>query len=236
MKVETLENLVNEQLPAPYSLKQSVTLVTEGSFIDYFNRFATDSSTIFVNDERAEFIAVLDYHNSPIQPAWKRHIASYKCPKTKEWNAWIESNNKKMNQEDFALFVEDNINEIIEPNGADMLQIASSLKASNHVDFKSAVRLDNGEVQFNYTETINGQAGVNGQMQIPEKIKLAIAPFLKGAPYEIEARFRYRIQQGGLSMWYTLIRPHIFSEHAFNDVVEKIKSNITKGHLVHGMQ
>lgn len=237
MKVEALKDIAEQHYQRqerPQQLKQSVQLTTEDSFVEYFNRYATESSTIFVDDKTSVFTAVLDYHDDPAKPAWKRHTANYSCPKTKEWGSWIECNNKKMTQEEFALFIEDNLKEIIKPNGADMLQIAANLKAKNDVDFKSAIRLDNGQVQFAYTETVSGQAGLNGQMQIPEKIKLIIAPYFKGAAYEIEARFRYRITPQGLQMWYTLIRPHIFSDDAFTDIVEKVKSKIDKGHLVHG--
>lgn len=235
MKVENLSALVNEQLPRPYSLKQNIELITSESFAEYFNRYATDSSTIFVNDKDSSFTAVMDYHDSPTEPSHKRHIATYKCPKTKEWSSWAEGNNKKMTQEEFALFIEDNLREITDPNPADMLQIASTLKASNNVDFKSGMRLDNGEVQFTYTENIQGQAGVTGQLQVPEKIKLIMAPFMKGAAYEIEARFRYRIASGGLTMWYALIRPHVFVDDAFTDAVNKIKEQMEKGHLVHAI-
>ncbi len=235
MKVETLSHLVNEQLERPYRLNQMVKLITADSFIDYYNRFATDSSTIFVDDESSTFLAVLDYHDSPSLPAWKGHKATYQCPKTKEWNNWQKSNNEKMSQGEFALFIEDNMREIVEPNGAAMLEIASSLKAKNDVDFKSAIRLDNGQVQFNYSETVNGQAGVQGQLSIPEKIKLIMSPFLQGAAYEIEARFRYRITPNGLSMWYTLIRPHVFVEDAFKDVCNAITEKMAKGQLVHGV-
>lgn len=235
MKLHSLEALVEKQLPRPYSLTQSVELLTHESFVEYFNRYATESSTIFVNDKDSSFTAILDYHDSPSEPAWKRHRVTYTCPKTKEWGNWTKSNNEKMDQETFALFIEDNLREIMEPNGADMLQIASSLKATNNLDFKSGLRLDNGQVQFTYVETIVGQAGTTGHMQIPEKIKLAIAPFLKGVTYEIEARFRYRIAQGGLTMWYTLIRPHAFVDDAFASVVKKVKETIAKGHMIHAV-
>lgn len=235
MKVHDLSNLVKEQLPRPYSLTETVELLTSDSFIEYFNRYATDSSTIFVNDSNSTFTAIFDYHDSPTEPCWKRHIAVYKCPKTKEWSSWEKSNNEKMTQEEFALFIEDNVREIIDPDGSTMLQIASTLKASNNVDFKSGIRLDNGQVQFNYTENIQGQAGVTGQLAVPEKLKLIMAPFMKGAAYEIEARFRYRISQGGLTMWYTLIRPHVFVDDAFADAVSKIKDGIQRGKLVHAI-
>lgn len=235
MKVETLSQLVDQQLERPYRLNQTVKLITADSFVDYYNRFATESSTIFVDDESSTFVAILDYHDTPKEPAWKGHKATYQCPKTKEWNNWLASNNQKMEQEEFALFIEDNMREIIEPDGAAMLEIASSLKATNSVDFKSAIRLDNGQVQFTYSETVNGQAGVTGQLNIPEKIKLIMSPFLQGAAYEIEARFRYRITPKGLMMWYTLIRPHIFVEDAFKDVCAAVSEKMEKGQLVHGV-
>lgn len=233
MKVATLKEIVEEQLPRPYSLNQKIELLTEESFIEYFNRYATESSTIFVDDQTSTFTAVLDYHDSPKEPAHKRHVAYYRCPQTKEWNSWYKHNNEKMSQEEFALFIEDNLKEIDEPNPADMLQIASTLKAKNNVDFSSGIRLDNGEVQFNYTEKIQGVAGVQGQLEIPEKIKLIIAPFLKGPAYNIEARFRYRVAQGGLTLWYSLIRPHACVDDAFTEVCEKINTGKKKGHLVH---
>jgi uncharacterized protein YfdQ (DUF2303 family) len=234
MKVVELNELIEKQLPRPYTLKQNVELLTEESFIEYFKRYATESSTIFVDDQTSTFTAVLDYHDSPTEPAFKRHIATYKCPQTKEWSSWIKHNNDKFSQEDFALFIEDNLKEIVEPNGADMMQIAATLKAKNNVDFSSGIRLDNGEVQFSYTEKITGLAGVQGQLEIPEKIKLIIAPFLKGPAYNIEARFRYRVAQGGLTLWYSLIRPYACVDDAFSDVCEKIKTGIAeRGHLIH---
>jgi len=232
MKVHTLENLVEQQLERPYKLKQKIELLSAESFIEYYNRYAIESSTIFVDITNGKFTAVLDYHDSPNEAAWKLHTATYDCPLTKEWTNWQHYNNDKMSQEDFALFIEDNLREIMEPDGAQMLEIAASLKAKTNVDFKQSVRLDNGQTQFTYSETIDGQAGVTGQLQIPEKIKLAIKPLQSGAPYECEARFRYRITQQGLVMWYTLIRPHLIQEDAVNDVFNKIKEEMSTGHIV----
>ncbi len=232
MKVEALDRLIQETRERPARLDQTVTLLSAESFVEYFNRYATESSTIFVDIESGQFIAVFDYHESPGLPAWKKHRAVYSCPQTKEWNSWSHFDNQKMEQEEFALFIEDNLNEIIEPNGAQMLEIAASLKAKTNVDFKSSIRLDNGQTQFVYSEKVDGQAGATGQLEIPEKIKLAIKPFQQGAPYELEARFRYRITQGGLRMWYTLIRPHLIHQDAVNDVFNMISEGKKCGHII----
>lgn len=234
MKVETLEHLAEQQRPYPYRIKDTVTVLSAESFVEYFNRFADPHSHVFADIENAKFVGVIDYHENGYgnTARWKSHQVIYTCPKTKEWSGWLSNNNEKMSQEEFALFIEDNLTEIMEPNGAQMLEIAASLKAKNNVDFKSSIRLDNGETQFTYQETIAGQAGVTGQLSIPEKIKLAIKPFQFGPPYECEARFRYRISSSGLTMWYTLIRPHLIHNDAVTEVFSKISEGITTGHII----
>ena len=49
MKVETLEHLVEQQQERPYKLKDKVTLLSSESFIEYYNRFCTEDSVIFVD-------------------------------------------------------------------------------------------------------------------------------------------------------------------------------------------
>lgn len=236
MKAIDLNSIVEKTRTAPRRLEQKFTAHSPKAFIDYFNRYAIDkSSAIFIDRINNVFVGVIDYHCSATDPKFAVHRVSYTAPKTDEATKWLDNNNKKMSQEDFALFIEDSQREILEPNPAEMLEIAASLKANNNVDFKSAVRLDNGQVQFNYTENINGQAGVNGQLAIPEKIKIALQPFKGGAPYEVEARFRYRITQQGLVMWYTLISPSLVINDAINDIAKQVTEHAKTKDIYEGV-
>lgn len=234
MAVHVQQELADLSLKQPRYLKQSVSLLTAEAFVNYFNRFADEHSTVFYNPETGKFTGYLDFHASKDQPEFLRHKCYYTCPKTVEWNAWIKNNNQKMNQEEFALFIEDNLKQIAEPDGATMLEIASSLKATNNVDFRSATSLSNGQVQFTYNETINGQAGAKGNLEIPQIIKINIKPFMNGAPYEVQARFRYRISAQGLQLYYTLISPHLIIEDAVNDVLEVMKIHIDPERIIEG--
>lgn len=223
MKAVNLLELDEATRNAPRRLKQIFVAHSPKSFIDYFNRYATEGkSAIFIDRIENKFVGVIDFHENAETPHFAAHRCIYTAPKTEESIKWLKHNNEKMTQEDFALFIEDSQREILEPNPAEMLEIAASLKANNNVDFKSAMRLDNGQVQFTYTETINGQAGVNGHLAIPEKIKLVLTPFKGSTPYEVEARFRYRITQAGLQMWYTLISPHLVINDAINDIAAQV--------------
>lgn len=232
MKVEALEKYAEQLRPRPLTLEQTVKTLSAPSFLDYYNRYADEHSTIFVDTETGRFEAILDYHASPTEPAHKRHRVVYNCPQSKEWSAWIKNNNEKMTQEEFALFIEDNLLEIEEPNGAQMLEIASTLKATNSVNFRQSTRIDNGQVQFTYQETIDGQAGHSGQFEIPEQIGLILRPFHGGASYRLRARFRYRITPSGLVLWYTLVRPHLVKEDAIKDVLEMIADEMGQGQLI----
>lgn len=234
MKIEALTDMVDDRREKPHQLKQTVTTLSSESFIEYFNRFASEHSTVFVDTEDGVFVGVLDYHQGQNRADWKRHKVVYSCPQTQEWKDWIIENNASMTQTEFALFIEDHMNQVTQPNGSELLKIATTLKAKSEVDFKSNIRLDNGEVQFTYNEVINGAAGEQGQFSIPEEFTLAIKPLQNGAPYELKARFRYRKTPNGLKMWYTLQQPHICMDDAINDVLESIKEKIEKGHVVLG--
>lgn len=88
------------------------------------------------------------------------------------------------------------------------LEIAQSVQGKTKADWKTARRLDNGEVSFAYQEEIQASAGRSGHLEIPATFTLAIAPFYGEQPYEISARLRYRIREGHLSIGYKLDRPH----------------------------
>ena len=137
----------------------------------------------------------------------------------------VTADGKTMKQADFAKFIEDNLPDIAEPNGSDLLIISRSLEAKKKVDFESAVRLDNGETQFTYNEEIKGTAG-KGTLEIPEIFVLGIPVFHGGDAYKLEARLRYRINDGQLLMWFDLLRPERLLEDAFNQVIARVKEQL----------
>lgn len=229
VSVESLEHL----LPAPTRTRQKLTVLDAGSFIDYVNRFANSATAVFCNGpEGRTFSAVIDYHQ-PDSPAWRDHIATYRCPTTIEWGRWKESDRKRMDQATFAEFIEENVKDITQPENeanapgaADMLEISRTLEAKKNITFRQGTRLDNGQVQLTYNEEIDGRAGEAGQLRIPEQFFIAVKPFLGGDAFCVPARFRYRIQEGRLQMWFELVRPDKVLEEAYNAVRTTIQTAI----------
>lgn len=162
-------------------------------------------------------------------PNWGKHRIMFTCKQTPEWKRWTEKSGVKMSQVDFAEFLEDNGVDINPnntagmPSMADMVEIARNMSATVAGDFNQAIRLGNGNVQFKWTETIEAKAQTNsGEIQIPERFVIGIAPFTGFDGFEIHARLKYRLQAGKLTMWFELERPHKVVERAAQQVLAKI--------------
>ena len=207
----------------PRHIEASVKVSTARSFVKYVSDFVTDYTAVFADLKNERFTAVLDYHDPVNGPAWGKHVVSYSCPVDSRWRAWLLLDGKTMSQTDFALFIETNLLDIVDPSGADMLTISKELQAKKKIDFKSGQNLANGDVQFTYNEKTTGSAG---QMDIPQEFKLGIPVYEGGAKYEVTARLRYRITDGVLTMWYDLLRPERMAEDAFKEVQNEIEQGL----------
>jgi len=229
VRLQDLEHL----LANPTRIRQAIKILDADTFIAYVNRFASPAAAVFCDGpEGRTFTAVLDYHQ-PDSPSWGQHKAVYCCPISIEWGRWKSADRKRMNQADFAEFVEENVKDItapdntpMAPSAADMLEISRTLEAKKNISFRQGTRLDNGQVQLTYNEEIDGRAGEAGQLSIPEQFYIAVRPFLGGDAFCVPARFRYRIQEGRLIMWYELVRPDKVLEEAYTTVRSKIQDSI----------
>lgn len=223
----------DKKLPKPEYTENTVNLDTAESFIEYFNRYADESSVISCDINDGSFRGIIDYHTKD-QPEYGRHICEFTCKRTEEWTQWRNYSGCAMSQEEFAYFIEQHAEEIITPTPADMLEIALSLRAKKNINFDKAIRLDNGQTQLEYTEVIKGTAGARGQLAIPEIIEIGVKLFEGGEGYKMQSRFRYRIKEGQLAMWYELIRPHKAHQKAVNDAFNLIKEQANHSMIVHG--
>lgn len=217
--VETLER----QLSSPRKARGFAVLSDEESFIYYTNLHKTEQTDLYYTVDKPGFKVVFNA-NRPQNPGWGDFGAFYDCPLSPEWITWVDHDGKRMGQEDFARFIEANLPYIVDPENAQMLEIALTLEAKKKVSFVSGLRLSNGSNEFTYEENVDGSAA-KGKLKIPEKIALGIRVFQNGEAYRVEANFRYRIGEGGkLQMWYELVRPHLVIQDAVSNVRDKIQA------------
>lgn len=220
-----------ETLDRPLQLQQTVSLHTAKDFIGYVNRFADKNSVIFVNVLGGKIQAVLDYHEAtPVEEygsnAKQRlcsHKAIFNVEQTPEFKKIRDKSGESMSQSEFALFLEDVMPYINQPAATELYEIVSTLSAKTSVDFKSGVRTDNGQVSITYNENIDASAGREGKLNIPEQIVFGIQVHRGGSHYALPARFRYRIKDGNLRMWYDLDQLEKAIEKSMEDTVTYIR-------------
>lgn len=225
----SLESLESHQL-SPSRIRQRVRLISPASLIAYISKFKDERTVVFADKVKTSIVAVLDYHESAAVANWGEHKAVYDCPFSDEWKEWASRDKSGMCQTDFAEFLENHIQNIAPvsddykgPSGTDLLEMILAFQETRKAEFKSVRRLQDGTFQMSYSDEKSG----SGNTSLPEKISLAISPFHNGAPYQVDARIRYRLREGQLVLWYELIEPAKIVEHAFQEIVVDMESQLT---------
>lgn len=213
-----ITSTVAKLMPYP-SRKQGVTVLLDiDSFVSYC--FHEESVRVYADPNSYALTAVFN-DNTTDRPGWRDHRAVYCTEKSSELVCWLKNNKQPMEQEAFAVFLEDNISDIVEPSGEQMLAMALTMQAKTEANFQSSRRLDNGQVQLIYTETIDARAGA-GQIEIPREFSIGIRLFKNGSGYKLRARLKYRLGGGRVKFWYELDRPETSIEEAFAEYVAKV--------------
>jgi uncharacterized protein YfdQ (DUF2303 family) len=197
---------------------------TVESFIDYVTIHKDDAeTTIWVHPTEGRVIAVLDDH-SATNPAWREHKVELTLQHSPEWLFWMRTNDQLMDQETFAELLREGLPDIASPDGATLLEIATTIEAKTAVHFRSAVDTSSGEKKFKYDESVDasGTTAADGEVAVPRQFTLVIAPFLGEEPVEVIANLKHRTQGGNLRLGYKLERPERAVEDALQRVADRL--------------
>lgn len=218
-------------LDTPERAVANVKLRDAASFIRYFNDHKAERSRVYASLEPASFVAVFDDFalrdegkvERAIDPSgqadWRGFRATFEVPASREWKLWTAANRKQFSQLGFAEFLQDNLPDVAQPDGATLLELSLNFEAAQTGTFIAAQRLQDGS--HNLTWKADNNAA--GTVKLPEQIVLSIPVFENEAPAELHARLRYRVKEGQLAIWYELIRPHKVLEAAFRTTWKRIE-------------
>jgi uncharacterized protein YfdQ (DUF2303 family) len=202
------------------------------TLIAYIDKHGLPQTEVWADVSRASLVAIINAHLGTTgdgvedYAGWSDHRAVLEVRHTPSWVAWLGLDKKWLTQTEFAEHIEDRAVDIVQPSGAEMLELAQSITATVGVAFESSKQLSSGERQLEYKETVTAKAGSRGRLDIPTSIELGLVPF-EGAPkYKVTARFRFRINGGDLRLSYSLERPEDVVANAFTDIVTKVGAAI----------
>lgn len=210
----------DDEARLPDRIRAQRTFDHPDSFVDYFVRYSNVDSTIYGDSDQARFVGLLDEH-PPAGTSLTTHTATMQLRPSPEWDHWRLHDGALLDQVTFAEHIEDRIDTIVDPAGAEMLELAQHLEGTRSVAFKSGQRLADGRIQFRYDENIETQAP--GHATIPTSFTLAIPIFDGTDPYRVTCRLRYRLGDAGrLKLGYKIDQPDTLTRHALTSIAEQI--------------
>lgn len=180
------------------------------------------------NPEAPAVVAILNGNGTGAsgvgEPGWGDFRVKIEFRPTPQWTKWRNFDGKMLTQVAFAEFLEDNIDDIVEPSGAAMLEIASYLEIVRNVNFKSGIALSSGVVQFVHEQDDAAKVKAN-TFEVPKEFSIGVAPVFGLKHYRVPARFRYRLNDGKLTLGYKLQR----IENVMGLVVEEVIAAVERG-------
>jgi uncharacterized protein YfdQ (DUF2303 family) len=209
--------------PGPARREGTTQLTEVDSLIAYLRDWGSERTVIYADTTALKLTAVLDEHpRGPADAAWRKHRAVYSCPRAAEWIAWTGQADKPMGQTAFGDWIETRLEDLVAAEGfpkpTEMLTVARQLHIKTTGEFRRDINPTNGDsILINKSETTPGST------QIPRAFMIGIPCFEGGDRYQIEARLRFSLEEGGKPMFtFTLHRCKEIERDAFGEVRSKV--------------
>jgi uncharacterized protein YfdQ (DUF2303 family) len=209
-------------------IRQQVKAYNAESFAAYVNTYkevarddvlATAQTTIFAELPSYKVKAIIDYH-APGVAEYCHHTVLFEVPMSDEWRRWATIEGRPMGQVEFAEFLEENCNDIVDPPAAVFLDIVTTLQAKKNVSFTSGIRLSDGSNQLAYSEEIEAKG--KGQLTLPSSFDIGVPVFEGGEAYKVRVLLRYRLTEGKITFTVKLHRRQFLQKTAFQDICTAI--------------
>lgn len=200
---------------------------------DSFSQFVQDRRTPeampdLYADAAANTLTAIFNPGTEGQPGWNDDRVVLNLTHTPEWLAWTTLDRQQVSQVKFAEFIEDNRADVVNPDGATLLEMVQEFEATTNVEFRSAQRLQNGQRQVTYVEKTEGRTtagAAGGMIEFPGAFTLAIPIFDGLDPTTIEARVRYRVASGNLTIGFVLDDTDRLETEAFDAVLAAVEQD-----------
>lgn len=214
----------------PQFVKQTVRLTDALSMEAYLNRFRNPSTLMFASIKDSAIVGIVDYHGEAtdqhpiVKPDFGTHIAVMALAFSQEWLMWTGSNTKMMEHVEFASFLEENCLDVVEPVGAELLELCRDLQVRQDVHFASSVRLgDKVSVEFSKDEN----ATTKSNMELPIEFTISIPVYFNEPPVAVRCLMRRKIDHGELRLGYKMVRLENIRQADFQRIVGAIEGGTT---------
>lgn len=219
------------KLVKPKYIKQTVTIETADSLVDYVKRFKGQDSMLFAEISSNRIVALIDYHASSadsgddpdMQASHVAHRAKLELPFSEEWQLWTKISGRLMPQLEFARFLEENAADVRAPDAGELLDACRDLQVRRKVNFVKAVRTSSDNENFEYSDETNTTTK-KGDLELPTKFKLGLPVYFGDAEREVFAFLRWKLDDGALTLGIQLHRVEHVRQAVFKQIVLDVAS------------
>lgn len=208
-------------LPQPARKRGIVQVQDVESLIRMVNRHKTADTLIYGDPQRGIVTAVLNDHGDDAQ--WADHRIRYTAPWSEEWKRWTGIDGESMDQATFARWLEENSIDIVDPAPATILSVARGLEIHEDSQFKSAVRLDSGDVQFKYEQDSSAKVRGAENLTVPTEFTICLPVHFNGVFYRVRVFLRHRKSGDGAKFFIELHRRREAELDSFQMILDEIE-------------
>jgi len=214
-------------LPAPLRASGTVDLLTLKDLHGYLSRQTAFENSrlnpvVYADRANLRFTAILNHHHQS-GPGWMDYRAIVTLKKSRQLQIWQKQNATKMTQEAFALFLEEHLEDIRDPAGAEVLTFAETLEATRTEVFKSSIVTASGEMNLAYSSERNGEQS----SKLITKITLGIPLFEGGEAFAVEVKISHRVSEGKLTFWFDLRHIDYLLDTAWADQTQFLEQTLS---------
>jgi uncharacterized protein YfdQ (DUF2303 family) len=228
---------LEEHIAAPSGTERFGDVISWSQFV---NLHAHEEREPYLTWNSRGLSAVLDYHSGLDNPGRAQWIAIHPFQHSRQWSAWSSNAGRWFSQAEFIEFIEDHMEDVLDPPAADLMGIVRTLKATINKSATVDIRSD-GTQNAVWTDDRQVQQKGNSDATIPTSLKIAI-PALKGHTddqgkaivYSLTANLRVSADDKDgktrLRLRYTLPQAETSMEDAYNEVVSKARVLVGPGY------
>lgn len=228
VRIDTVD--LEQRRDHPRAKTGAIRVATPEALVRYARRHAHDvCTTLWADIDAGKLTVVLNDHEDGHEDAlagWGDHRVEMALQRSPEWKAWQAINDRLMGQVELAEFLEEHYLEVLQPDGSTLIEVTQTFHATSGAQFKSAQRLDSGEQRLVYEENIEARAGRNQSTEIPTDLKIGLRPWVGVDPVAVDAKFRFRVRDGGLGLAVKLLRLDEVSRDAVTEACLAVEQEL----------
>lgn len=213
----------------PQRIRQTVKCSDVQWIIDYVMSYTGQGTALFRSPK--SITAVIDYHAKDT-PSWCSHKAVFNLAHTVEWLAWTGKVNRWMDQADFAAFLHENEDAIVEPAAGDIRSVVRQFRAVTNMHHVSDLDAAGNQATLEFKKQASASGGA--QVEFPKEFTIQLRAYEGTEAFDSEVTpqiFQFTVplkwkidgEGAGVKFSFSILRLDLGQREAFTNLVSAVK-------------